>query len=508
MERIQIFDTTLRDGEQAPGCSMNIHEKTEMALALERLRVDTIEAGFAVSSPGDFEAVQRISRLVKDCRVASLCRALSGDIDASLAALREAAAPRVHIFIATSALHMEHKLRMTPQQVLESAVASIKYAKKYIDDVEFSAEDATRSDVAFLKRLFRAAIEAGATTVNVADTVGYATPNEFYRLIHAIRTGVEGIENVTLSVHCHNDLGMGVANSVSAIAAGATQVECTLNGIGERAGNAALEEIVMAVRTRRDLFGADTRIDTRQIYRATRLLSGITGVSVPPNKPVVGQNAFAHESGIHQHGGMQNALTYEIMTPESIGMPRNTIILGKHSGRHAFEQQLESLGYDLSESQLDEAFEKFKKIADRKKTVSDEDLEAIVGAGKIHVPESFVLESFVVNSGNTINSTASVSLRHAGERLDNVAIGDGPIDAVFKAIDKITKTGYSLDDYSIRAVTAGEDALGEATVRLKKDGKTFTGRGVSMDIIESSVHAYISAINKVVAEEGLTCERE
>ena len=294
MERIQIFDTTLRDGEQAPGCSMNIHEKTEMALALERLRVDTIEAGFAVSSPGDFEAVQRISRLVKDCRVASLCRALSGDIDASLAALREAAAPRVHIFIATSALHMEHKLRMTPQQVLESAVASIKYAKKYIDDVEFSAEDATRSDVAFLKRLFRAAIEAGATTVNVADTVGYATPNEFYRLIHAIRTGVEGIENVTLSVHCHNDLGMGVANSVSAIAAGATQVECTLNGIGERAGNAALEEIVMAVRTRRDLFGADTRIDTRQIYRATRLLSGITGVSVPPNKPVVGQNAFAH----------------------------------------------------------------------------------------------------------------------------------------------------------------------------------------------------------------------
>ena len=348
MERIQIFDTPLRDGEQAPGCSMNIHEKTEMALALERLRVDTIEAGFAVSSPGDFEAVQRISRLVKDCRVASLCRALSGDIDASLAALREAAAPRVHIFIATSALHMEHKLRMTPQQVLESAVASIKYAKKYIDDVEFSAEDATRSDVAFLKRLFRAAIEAGATTVNVADTVGYATPNEFYRLIHAIRTGVEGIENVTLSVHCHNDLGMGVANSVSAIAAGATQVECTLNGIGERAGNAALEEIVMAVRTRRDLFGADTRIDTRQIYRATRLLSGITGVSVPPNKPVVGQNAFAHESGIHQHGVMQNALTYEIMTPESIGMPRNTIILGKHSGRHAFEQQLETLGYDLS----------------------------------------------------------------------------------------------------------------------------------------------------------------
>ncbi len=285
-------------------------------------------------------------------------------------------------------------------------------------------------------------------------------------------------------------------------------MECTLSGIGERAGNAALEEIVMAVRTRRDLFDADTRVNTRQIYRATRLLAGITGVSVPPNKPVVGQNAFAHESGIHQHGVMQNALTYEIMTPESIGMPKNSIILGKHSGRHAFEQQLESLGYDLNEEQLDEAFEKFKKIADRKKTVSDDDLEAIVGTGKVRVPESFVLESFVVNSGNTINSTASVSLRHAGERLDNVAIGDGPIDAVFKAIDKITKTGYALDDYSIRAVTAGEDALGEATVRLRKNGRRFTGRGVSMDIIESSVHAYISAINKVVAEEGLTYDRD
>lgn len=502
MAQIKIFDTTLRDGEQAPGCSMNIHEKLEMAKQLEKLKVDIIEAGFAVSSEGDFNAVREIARIIKDCSVTSLNRAVFKDIDASYEALRDAVSPALHIFIASSPIHMKYKLNMTELQVLENAAESIKYAKKLINAVEFSAEDATRSDPDFLVKLYSAAIAAGATTINIADTVGYSTPNEFYRLVDYLMKNITGAEKVIVSVHCHDDLGMAVANSISAIAAGATQVEGTLNGIGERAGNAALEEIVMALHTRRELFDAFCNVDTHQIYRATRLLSGIIGINVAPNKAVVGANAFSHEAGIHQHGVMANAATYEIMTPESIGMPKNDFVLGKHSGRHAFDERLQYLGYELSEQHLNDAFEKFKSIADRKKNVSDDDLEALVGTGKVHVPEIYSLVSFVVNSGNIIHSTASISLKKSGETIDKVAMGDGPIDAVFKAIDKIVKTGYALDDYSIRSVTAGEDALGEVIVKLKKDNKTYTGRGVAMDIIESSILAYLNAVNKIVADLG------
>jgi 2-isopropylmalate synthase len=499
MKTIKIFDTTLRDGEQSPGCSMNLKEKIEIAKQLEAMRVDVIEAGFAISSPGDFESVQAIAETVRDSTIASLSRAVQKDIDASYNALKGAASPRIHIFLATSPLHMEFKLKMSGEQVLERIRESVAYAKTLMPDVEFSAEDAFRSDRPFLAKAVRTAIEAGATTVNIPDTVGYAIPQEMYELIGYLKKNVEGIDDIDVSVHCHNDLGMATANSLMSVAAGATQVECTVNGIGERAGNAALEEVVMAIKTRAGYFDAATDIDTRQIYRTSRLLSKTIGVSIPPNKAIVGANAFAHESGIHQHGVLAKRETYEIMTPESVGLKVNKMVLGKHSGRHAFDEFLSELGYSLSKEELDDAFAQFKALCDKKKEVTEYDIEALVDQGSAKGTERFRLKQFVINSGNTIRATSSIILEDAADgEQGQVAFGSGPIDASYQAIEKMVPIPVSLKKYKINAVTDGDDALGEVIVRVSSKGRTATGRGLSTDILESSILAYLNAINKLL----------
>lgn len=500
MKTIKIFDTTLRDGEQSPGCSMNLQEKIEVAHQLEKLNVDVMEAGFAIASPGDFISVKTIAETVKDTCVASLSRALEKDIDRSYEALKNAVAPRIHTFIATSPIHMQYKLKMSEDEVLNQAVEMVKYAKSYISDIEFSAEDASRSNPEFLYKIFSGVIAAGATCINVPDTVGYATPEEFYEFIVGIKNNVEGIEKVDLSVHCHNDLGLGVANSLAAVRAGATQVECTINGIGERAGNAALEEIVMALGTRHDVYDYATNVDTKQIYNSSRLISSITGVSVQPNKAIVGANAFAHEAGIHQHGVMANKETYEIMTPESIGLAKNTIVLGKHSGKHAFADRLKDLGYVMDEARLQNSFEKFKELADRKKDVSDMDLRALVEFDKFDIPTEYKFDRFVINSGNKMTSTAVVKIIHKDEALEEAATGDGPVDAAFNAIERCTGISFTLKDYIVRSVTGGKDAQGEVVVKLQKDGRKSRGRGLSTDIVEASVKAYIDAINRYCYE--------
>ncbi len=494
--RIKILDTTLRDGEQAPGFSMDLAEKLEMARQLVRLKVDIIEAGFAASSPGDFESVRQVAAQVKDASVCSLCRAVERDIDIARDALKAAVSPRIHVFLATSPIHMKHKLRMTPEQVLDLAAKSVAYAKKFCPDVQFSAEDATRSDRGFLREVIAAVIAAGATTVNLPDTVGYAHPEEMRALVEAMVRNTPGIEKVTVAVHCHNDLGLATANSLAGILGGATQVEGTVGGIGERAGNAALEEVIMALRVRREEFGRDCRLDATQLFHAGRLLQSITGVSLAPNKAVIGQNAFAHEAGIHQHGVMAERTTYEIMTPASVGVPQNQMVLGKHSGRHAFEERLGALGYSLGKPELDAAFEAFKALADKKKTVHDRDLMAIAGRRADELPGRIALESFVIHSGSTIDGTAVLKLRVGEEIVQQVAMGDGPVDAAFKAINAIVGHPFALDSYSLNAVTEGGDALGEAVLRLSLGEKTFTGRGVSTDIIEATVRAYIHAVNK------------
>ncbi|MDP2891810.1 MAG: 2-isopropylmalate synthase [Bacillota bacterium] len=500
--RIKIFDTTLRDGEQSPGCSMNINEKVEMALQLEKLNVDVIEAGFAIASPGDLASVQAVARAVKGCTVASLARTMEKDIDAAWEGVKNAASPRIHTFIATSPIHMQYKLKMTPEQVLERTAAMVAYAKKHCSDVEFSAEDACRSDWSFLVRVIAAAIKNGATVINIPDTVGYSTPDEMHALISHIRKNVAGIEKVDISVHCHDDLGMAVANSLAAVRAGAVQVECTINGIGERAGNTALEEVVMALNTRKQYFDLECRVQTKQLYRTSRLLQAIIGIAVPPNKAIVGANAFAHEAGIHQHGVLAERSTYEIMTPESIGVPQNTMVLGKHSGRHAFEDRLKVLGYQLEKEELDTAFEQFKALADKKKVILDNDLDAIIGNKVVEGPEAYHLQSFVINSGNTITATAIISLDSGGTIFESVSIGDGPVDAAFKAVNNIVGMDLSLSDYSLHSVTEGEDALGEAIVKLNYKGRTAVGRGLSTDIIESSIKAYLNGVNKLIAETG------
>lgn len=499
MEKIiKIFDTTLRDGEQSPGCSMNLKEKIEMAQQLEKMNVDIIEAGFAAASPGDLHSIQEISKSIKNCTVASLARTHKGDIDKAWESLKYAAHPRIHVFIATSPLHMEYKLKMTEEEVVQSTGKMVAYAKSKCDDIEFSAEDATRSNIDFIARVFDTAIKAGATTINIPDTVGYTTPDEYYNFITAIIEKCPALKTVDISVHCHNDLGLGVANSIAAIRAGATQIECTVNGIGERAGNAALEEIVMALKVRKDILNAETRIDTKQIIRTSRLLSRITGIKVQPNKAVVGDNAFSHESGIHQHGVLNNRETYEIMTPESIGLETNKLVLGKHSGRHAFNEKLIGLGYSLSQQELDEAFKKFKELADKKKAVYDKDIDALVLKQKMDVPQIYELEKYVINSGNTITSTTAVAIRKDNEVFEEVATGAGPIYASFKAIEKILGKEMELDDFSLSSVTEGEDALGDAVVKLREEGCVYIGRGLSTDIIESSIIAYINAVNKML----------
>lgn len=500
---IKIFDTTLRDGEQSPGCSMNLKEKIEMAKQLEKMKVDIIEAGFAITSPGDFESVQTISSVVKDCTVASLSRAAEKDIDASWEALKKAADPRIHIVIATSPIHMKYKLMMEPDAVIEKSVASVKYAAKYCSNIEFSAEDATRSDLDFMARIFDAVIKAGATTVNIPDTVGYTTPEEHYEFFMKLRELCPRLDDVTISAHCHNDLGLGTANSLAAIRAGVNQIECTINGIGERAGNASMEEVVMALHTRKDLFQAETRIVTTELMRASKLLTRITGVKVQPNKAIVGENAFSHESGIHQDGVLKHKQTYEIMTPESIGIVgNNNIVLGKHSGRHAFRNKIKELGYEITDEQLEQAFAKFKVVADKKKSVYDRDIEAILAKETLQVPKTFTLESFVINSGNRITSTAVVKMSKEGKGIEKVSRGDGPIDAAFKAIEKIVGMDLSVEDYQLQSVTEGEDALGDALVKISADdGEVYAGRGLSTDVIEASIHAYINAVNKMAYEK-------
>jgi 2-isopropylmalate synthase len=500
---IKIFDTTLRDGEQSPGMSMNLREKIEMARQLEKMGVDIIEAGFAISSPGDFESVRTIADTVSDCVVASLARASELDIDRAWEAVKNAKNPRIHLFLATSPLHMEYKLKMKPDEVYEQAVAMTKYAKKYTSDIEFSAEDATRSDMDFLAHVCEGVITAGATTVNLPDTVGYTTPEENYRFFTEIREKSPLLDSITISTHCHNDLGLGVANTLAAIRAGVNQVECTVNGIGERAGNAAMEEIVMALHVRKDEYGAATNIDTTEITHSSNLLTSITGVKVQPNKAIVGENAFAHEAGIHQHGVMQKAETYEIMTPESIGLKTNNLVLGKHSGKHAFGERVSSLGYELSADELSEAFEKFKVLADKKKSVYDKDIEAIVAKEAVQVPKTFTLEKFRATNGNDIKATADVTLIKGGKSIKETADGSGPIDAAFKAIDTIIGYDIPLDDFQLDAVTEGEDAQGDATVIIvSESGGRYSGRGLSTDIVEASIRAYINAINKMYYAEN------
>lgn len=501
--RVKFFDTTLRDGEQTPGISLNIQEKLEIARQLVRLGVDVIEAGFAISSQGDFMAVKTVAENVRGAAIASLSRAVEKDIDRAWEAVCNAENPRIHTFIATSDIHMKYKLKMTEDEVLERAVAMVRYARKYCSDVEFSAEDASRSRTPFLYRVIEEVVKAGATVVNIPDTVGYSSPEEFGQLIRGIRENVPGIEKVDISVHCHNDLGLAVANSLAAMKSGATQLECTINGLGERAGNASLEELVMGIQTRKDYYGEIIhQIDTKQIYRTSKLIGSLTGVNVQPNKAIVGVNAFAHESGIHQHGVMAEKSTYEIMTPESIGLSQNRMVLGKLSGKHAFEERLKEMGYNLAPEEILKAFGKFKELADKKKTVLDRDIEALVEEKVSEVSEVYKLDSFQISSGNKVIATATVSLLKNGVPVMEAATGDGPINAAFKAIERTVGFELDLQDFSLKGVTEGADALGEATVRVAKDNRIFVGRGVSTDIIEASVKAYVNAINRVVSDHG------
>lgn len=505
-KQIKIFDTTLRDGEQSPGCSMNISEKLKMAAQLEALGVDIIEAGFASSSPGDFVAVKSISGVVKNAVVASLARATKEDINTAYEAVREANHPRLHVFLATSDIHMEYKLKMTREQVLKQVSDMVAYACSLCGDVEFSAEDASRSDPDFLCRVVEAAIEAGAGTINIPDTVGYAAPGEFSSLIKKVATEAKGIENVVLSVHCHDDLGLATANSLAAIEAGATQVECTVNGIGERAGNTSLEEIVMVLATRRNVYDSVCNIDTTQIYKTSKLLSTITGVKVQPNKAIVGENAFAHEAGIHQHGVLVNPLTYEIMTPASIGLTDNRMVLGKHSGKHALRDRLSSMGYTVSDDELTSVFAEFKELADRQKDVSDWDIEALVERRELAAPEYYKVSNFVINAGNNITTTSSVRLTDAdgSDHEAVVASKFGPIDASYSAINQIMKgENFELTYFNIAAVTGGTDSQGAVTVKIESDGKVFNGHGISLDIIDAAINAYVAAINSMMYDRSL-----
>jgi len=497
--RIYIFDTTLRDGEQSPGVSLNAEEKLQIARQLARMGVDVIEAGFPVSSPGDFRAVQAIAREVRGVTIAGLARAEKLDIDTAWDAIRMADQPRIHTFIATSDIHMQHKLKMSRDKVLETAEAAVRRAKGYTQDVEFSAEDASRSDLDFLCRVIEKAIEAGATVINIPDTVGYAVPSEFAQFISDIRSRTKGIEKVVLSVHCHDDLGLAVANSLAAVAVGANQVEGAINGIGERAGNASLEEVIMALSTRKDQFGKFTRIRTEEIYRTSRLVSNLTGMVIQPNKAVVGKNAFAHEAGIHQDGMLKDRTTYEIMNPEKVGLSHSNLVLGKHSGRHAFKNRLEELGYNLNPAELNKAFQSFKALADRKKDITDHDLEAIVDDEIRTVDPVYSLDYIHISSGSSVVPTATVGLTRAEDKLQEAACGNGPVDAICRAIDKVTGLACKLSSWEIQAVTSGTDAIGEVTLKITPDSERFyVGRGISTDILEASAKAYVHAVNKLI----------
>jgi len=507
-EKVIIFDTTLRDGEQSPGASLSIAEKLEIAHQLAALGVDIIEAGFPISSPTQFEATKLVAEQVAGPTIAGLARANEQDIEAAGKAVAPAKNKRIHTFIATSPIHMEYKLKKTSDEVLKMAVEAVKYAKTFTDDVEFSPEDACRSEIPFLIEILAAVIEAGATTLNIPDTVGYVLPYEYGRLIARLKSDVPGIDKRIISTHCHNDLGMAVANSLTAVRNGARQVECTVNGLGERAGNAALEEIVMAIHTRADFFGKGTEnelttnVNTKEIHRTSQLVSRLTGFVIQPNKAIVGANAFAHEAGVHVDGVLKERTTYEIMKPETIGLVGSRMVLGRHSGRHGFVDRCRQLGYKLTDEEIERAYQRFLEIADKKKEVFDEDLEVIINDEIRIVEQVYELQYLHVASGTGTLPTASVKIRAKGEIKQAAACGDGPVDAAYEAIREATGQSPKLENYSIRAVTAGKEALGEATVRISGDGRTYIGRGISTDIIEASAKAYVDAINRMVAMQG------
>ena len=488
-DTVLFLDTTLRDGEQTPGVSFHLNDKVDFARALETLGVDMIEAGFAGASPGDFEAVRAVARTVKT-GVCSLARCVEADIRAAADALKGAAKPRIHVFIATSPLHRAAKLNMTREQVLDAAVRSVRLARSLCADVEFSCEDATRTETDFLLEVCKAAVEAGATTINIPDTVGYATVDEYGGLIDAICREVAGERDIVISTHCHNDLGLATATTLEAIRRGARQVECTINGLGERAGNASLDEIVMGLRTRRDIYGLKDNLNIRELYRLSRLAAGLSGMEIPPNKAVVGANAFVHQSGIHQHGVLRERATYEIMKPEELGIPQGGVVLGKLSGRHALREHAQELGFELTERELDRAFEKFKELADRKKDITERDVMAICREQMHGSHGMYRIHSFQIFSGNRMTATATVSLQRGADVITRADCGDGPVEACFHAVDQITGFKCKLESYQLRAVTEGEDALGEVTVRVSNEGITMLGKGVSTDIIEASCLAY------------------
>ena len=509
--RITIFDTTLRDGEQSPGASMNLAEKLEVARALVALGVDVIEAGFPIASPGDFEAVRAVAAEVAGAVVCGLARSNDRDIDRAWEALKHAQSPRIHIFLATSAIHREHKLKMSRQQVIDRAVQSVRRAKGYCDDVEFSPEDAARTEVDFLVEVVAAAIDAGATTVNIPDTVGYATPTQYAGTIRTLFERVPNIARAVLSTHCHNDLGLAVANTLAAVEAGARQVECTINGIGERAGNAALEEVVMALKTRHDYYGLDTNIKTERLYPTSRMVSTVTGLAVQRNKAIVGRNAFAHEAGIHQDGMLKERSTYEIMRPEEVGVPKTDLVLGKHSGRHALRDRVEELGYHLNDAQVELLFDDFKALADKKKEIYDEDLTVLIEKHIQAVPAAWTLVSLHTTAGTGILPTATVCIRRPdGELVQDAAIGDGPVDAIFKAVERVTGVAANLREFAVRGVTEGKDAQGEVTLELevRTADRSFRGRAASTDIIEASAMAYLNAVNAIAARRDRDEARE
>jgi len=499
-QMIKIFDTTLRDGEQSPGASMNIEEKLRIAHQLQKLNVDVIEAGFPIASEGDFEAVKKVAQTIRGPQIAGLSRANDMDIDRAWEALKYAKENgRIHTFIATSDIHMKYKLKMSEQQVIDTAVKAVKRAAGYTPNVEFSAEDAVRTRLPFLAQVVEAVIAAGAKTVNIPDTVGYTIPSEYFNIIRYLKENVKNIEQAVISVHCHNDLGLAVANSLAAIQAGAGQVECTINGIGERAGNCSLEEVVMTLRTRADIMPYTCNVNTEHLYPTSRMLSTITGIVVQPNKAIVGANAFAHEAGIHQHGVMMEKSTYEIMTPESIGLTQNKLVLGKHSGRHAFIDRIKDLGYDLAKEDIEKAFVRFKALADKKKEIFDEDLDAIVADEIVRIPERVKLVQMNVASGTFAMPTATVQLEIDGKLKKAAVMGDGPVDATFKAIKTLTKSKATLVSFSVGAITGGTDAQGECTVRLTEEGRESLGQGAHSDIIVASAKAFINALNKLAS---------
>ena len=501
--RVYIFDTTLRDGEQSPGASMNREEKLQVARTLARMKVDIIEAGFPIASPGDFDAVKAISEEIDGPIIAGLARSLEKDIVAAGKAVAGARRKRIHVFLATSAIHREFKLKKAKDEIVRQAVHAVKMAREFCSDIEFSPEDASRTEPEFLCEVVQAVIEAGATTVNIPDTVGYAVPEQYGALIHTLKTQVPNIDNAVISVHCHDDLGLAVANSLAGVKNGARQVECTINGIGERAGNAALEELVMALRTRQDFYaGFHTEIDARQIIPASRLVSMLTGIHVQRNKAIVGENAFAHESGIHQDGMLKERSTYEIMRPQDVGLEKTNLVLGKHSGKHAFGSRLKELGHTLPDKELERAFERFKILCDKKKTIYDADLEAIVEDQLESAPPVWDLSLMQVVSGKNVAPTATVRLKRGGETFEAAAIGDGPIDAMIKAIDSITGVKAKLIDYQVHSITVDTEAQGEVDMKVELDGGIVHGRGISTDIIEASGKAYLNAICRGVTRKA------